>query len=85
MEILLGRKGKSCSGTVPAELDYDMWLGPAQYKPYNSHRVHFTFGILGIDGGGLGDMGQHYIDPVQYILGKIIQSIKVEVDAPSNI
>ena len=28
---------------VPAELDYDMWLGPAPYKPYNSHRVHSTF------------------------------------------
>ena len=25
---------------VPAELDYDMWLGPAPYKPYNKHRVH---------------------------------------------
>ena len=28
---------------VPAELDYDMWLGPAPYKPYNPHRVHGTF------------------------------------------
>jgi hypothetical protein len=25
---------------VPQELDYDMWLGPAPYKPYNAHRVH---------------------------------------------
>jgi hypothetical protein len=53
---------------VPAELDYDMWLGPAPYKPYNPHRVHSTFrGYWDYDGGGLGDMGQHYIDPVQYI------------------
>ena len=28
---------------VPAELDYDMWLGPAPYKPYNVHRTHSTF------------------------------------------
>ncbi len=49
---------------VPAELDYDMWLGPAPYKPYNPHRVHQTFrGYWDYDGGGLGDMGQHYIDP----------------------
>ena len=72
--------------TVPANLDYDMWLGPAQYKPYNSHRVHQTFrGYWDYDGGGLADMGQHYLDPVQYLLGKDNTSpVKVEVDAPQQ-
>lgn len=72
--------------TVPSCLDYDMWLGPAPYKPYNSHRVHQTFrGYWDYDGGGLGDMGQHYIDPVQYLLGKDNTSpVKVEVDAPQQ-
>ncbi len=72
--------------TVPAELDYDFWLGPAPYKPYNKHRVHQTFrGYWDYDGGGLGDMGQHYMDPVQYILGKDDTSpVKVEVDAPQQ-
>lgn len=71
---------------VPDELDYDMWLGPAPYKPYNAHRVHSTFrGYWDYDGGGLGDMGQHYIDPVQYLLGKDNTSpVKVEVDAPQQ-
>jgi predicted dehydrogenase len=71
---------------VPAELDYNMWLGPAPYKPYNPHRVHGTFrGYWDYDGGGLGDMGQHYIDPVQYILGKDNTSpIRVDVDAPQQ-
>lgn len=71
---------------VPADLDYDMWLGPAPYKPYNPHRVHTTFrGYWDYDGGGLGDMGQHYIDPVQYILGKDNTSpVKVEVDCPQQ-
>jgi predicted dehydrogenase len=56
---------------VPAELDYDMWLGPAPHKPYHPHRVHATFrGYWDYDGGGLGDMGQHYLDPVQYLLNK---------------
>ena len=68
---------------VPAELDYDRWLGPAPYKPYNAHRVHGTFrGYWDYDGGGLGDMGQHYLDPIQYFLGKDETSpVKVEVDA----
>ena len=71
---------------VPAELDYDMWLGPAPYKPYNAHRVHQTFrGYWDYDGGGLTDMGQHYMDPVQYFLGKDDESpVKVEVDAPQQ-
>ncbi len=71
---------------VPAELDYDMWLGPAPYKPYNSHRVHQTFrGYWDYDGGGLADMGQHYLDPIQYLLGKDNDlPVKIEVDAPQQ-
>lgn len=65
---------------VPAGLDYDMWLGPAPFKPYHPHRVHGSFrGYWDYDGGGLGDMGQHYLDPVQYLLGKDNES-PVEVD-----
>ena len=71
---------------APKELDYEMWLGPAPVKPYSTHRVHTTFrGYWDYDGGGLGDMGQHYLDPVQYFLGKDNESpIKVEVDAPQQ-
>lgn len=71
---------------VPAELDYEMWLGPAPFKPYNPHRVHSTFrGYWDYDGGGLGDMGQHYLDPVQYILGKDNESpVRIDVDAPQQ-
>jgi myo-inositol 2-dehydrogenase/D-chiro-inositol 1-dehydrogenase len=68
--------------SVPPELDYDFWLGPAPKKPYHPHRVHQTFrGYWNYDGGGLGDMGQHYLDPVQYILGKDDESpTKVEAE-----
>lgn len=68
---------------VPETLDYDRWLGPAPYKPYHVHRTHGTFrGYWDYDGGGLGDMGQHYLDPIQYFLGKDDTSpISVEVDA----
>ena len=71
---------------VPENLDYDMWLGPAPIKPYHPLRVHSKFrGFWDYDGGGLGDMGQHYLDPVQYMLNKDHTSpIKVEVDAPQQ-
>ena len=68
---------------VPEHFDYDFWLGPAPKKPYHPHRTHATFrGYWDYDGGGLGDMGQHYLDPVQYILGKDDTApISVEIDA----
>lgn len=71
---------------VPPELDYNFWLGPAPEKPYHPHRVHGTFrGYWDYDGGGLGDMGQHYLDPVQYILGKDNESpVQIETDAPKQ-
>jgi predicted dehydrogenase len=71
---------------VPEHLDYDFWLGPAPYKPYNPDRVHRKFrGYWDYDGGGLADMGQHYLDPVQYMLGKDDTSpVKIEIDAPQQ-
>ena len=71
---------------IPSELDYEMWLGPAPYKPYHPHRVHSTFrGYWDYDGGGLGDMGMHYLDPVQYILDKDNSSpVEIEADCPQQ-
>lgn len=71
---------------VPPELDYEFWLGPAPMKPYHPHRVHQSFrGYWDYDGGGLGDMGQHYLDPVQYILGKDDESpVKIEADTDAQ-
>jgi myo-inositol 2-dehydrogenase / D-chiro-inositol 1-dehydrogenase len=69
---------------VPAGFDYDLWLGPAPFKPYHKHRTHNTFrGYWDYDGGGLGDMGQHYLDPVQYLLDKDCTSpVEIAVDCP---
>ncbi|MFC1477265.1 gfo/Idh/MocA family oxidoreductase, partial [candidate division KSB1 bacterium] len=71
---------------VPNELDYDMWLGPAPYKPYHPHRVHESFrGYWDYDGGGLTDMGQHYLDPVQYLLEKDdTNPVEIDIDAPQQ-
>ena len=71
---------------VPKELDYEMWLGPAPFRPYHPHRVHGTFrGYWDYDGGGLGDMGMHYLDPVQYILDKDHTSpVEIEADCPQQ-
>lgn len=68
----------------PDDLDYDMWLGPAPWKPYTEHRTSGSFrGYWDYDGGGLADMGQHFLDPVQYLLDKDDTSpVKIEAYAP---
>lgn len=56
---------------IPEGFDYEMWLGPAPWKPYTAHRVGTSFrGYWDYDSGGLGDMAQHYLDPLQYLLCK---------------
>ncbi|NLZ07300.1 MAG: Gfo/Idh/MocA family oxidoreductase [Phycisphaerae bacterium] len=62
---------------VPETLDWDLWLGPAPYRPYHptylpgEWRRWWDFGT-----GTLGDMGCHIIDPAWWAL---------KLDAPTSI
>ena len=69
---------------IPADFDWDMWLGPAPWKPYTHHRAGTSFrGYWDYDSGGLGDMAQHYLDPLQYLLCKDETSpVKVAYKGP---
>ncbi len=70
----------------PSTFDWEMWLGPAPWKPYNRHRTHGTFrGYWDYDSGGLGDMAQHYLDPLQYLLCKDETSpVKIDYRGPKQ-
>lgn len=44
----------------PATLDWDLWLGPAPYRPYHPAYLPFTWrGWWDFGSGALGDMGCH--------------------------
>lgn len=55
---------------VPPELDWELWLGPAPWRPYNkgyhpvAWRAYYDF-----SGGGLTDWGAHHFDLAQWALG----------------
>ena len=54
---------------IPAELDWDLWLGPAAYLDYNPAYHPFNWrGWWRFGTGALGDMGCHIMDPVFRIL-----------------
>ena len=50
---------------VPANLDWDLWLGPAPWRPYHPAYAPFRWrGWWDFGSGGLGDMGIHNLAPV---------------------
>ncbi len=50
---------------VPDTLDWDLWLGPAPFRPYHPAYVPFKWrGWWDFGSGGLGDMGIHNLAPV---------------------
>lgn len=54
---------------IPSELDWDLWLGPAQYIDYNPAYLPFNWrGWWNFGTGALGDMACHIMDPVFRIL-----------------
>lgn len=56
--------------SVPAGVDYDMWLGPAPQRPFNPNRFHFNFRWYWDYAGGLmTDWGVHEIDIALYFMG----------------
>jgi hypothetical protein len=69
---------------VPRNLDWDMYCGPAPLKPFVRERVGGTHRCYwDYEGGGLSDMGQHYMDGVQWVYGKDDTSpVEIEPHAP---
>jgi predicted dehydrogenase len=52
-------------GPVPSGVDYNMWLGPAEKRPFNKNRFHYEFRWFWDYAGGLmTDWGVHLIDMV---------------------
>ena len=52
---------------VPKELDYKMWLGPAQEAAYTAARCHFNFRwINDYAPGYITDWGAHFLDVAQW-------------------
>jgi predicted dehydrogenase len=54
----------------PPELDWDLWLGPAPYRPYNPNRAiyHFRW-FWDYSGGQQTNLGQHSLDLVHWFIG----------------
>jgi predicted dehydrogenase len=54
---------------VPAGWDYDQWLGPVQWRPFVQARVDNWTCFWDTGEGMHTDMGTHYTDQMQWVLG----------------
>lgn len=85
IEILIPANNKFCDATwqpelVPDGLDWDMWLGPAPWRPFNRNSCHYNFRfILDFAAGQVTNWGAHYIDIAQWALG-MDESGPVEIE-----
>lgn len=63
---------------VPETLDWDQWIGPAPYRPYNTAYHPFNWRAwLDFGAGALGDMGCHVMDAAFWAL-KLKYPVSVE-------
>jgi predicted dehydrogenase len=71
---------------VPSHLNWDLYCGPSPHRPFHPPRFGGMHrGYWDYDGGGLGDMGQHKLDPITYLYGKDNTApVKVEPHAPPS-
>ncbi len=55
---------------VPADLDWELWLGSVPSRPYQTGIAPFAWrGFFEYGSGALGDMGCHNLDPLVWGLG----------------
>jgi predicted dehydrogenase len=54
---------------VPETMEWDLWLGPARYRPYHPcYHPDSWRGWIDFGNGGLGDMGCHLFDSIVWAL-----------------
>lgn len=73
-----GSIGNRPTTKSPADLDFNLWLGPAQEQPYHANLVHYNWHWFWDFGNGdLGNQGVHQMDVARWGIpdGKLPKSV----------
>jgi predicted dehydrogenase len=71
--------GRVKNSPVPEGVDWDTFLGPAPYRPFNENRFHYKWHWFWDTGNGdLGNQGPHQTDVGRWALKKITHPVRIQ-------
>lgn len=62
--------GKAPDSEPPATLDWDLWVGPRPYRPYNENIAPYKFRWHKDYSSQMGNWGVHYLDGLRWLTGE---------------
>lgn len=66
--------GKKKPEPPPAELDWDMWLGPRLWQPYQETITPYRFRWWKLFSSQMGNWGVHFLDAIRWCTGELAPS-----------
>ena len=66
--------GKSQPAAPPAELDWDMWLGPRPMRPYQDNITPYKFRWWKLYSSQMANFGVHRLDAIRWLTGELAPS-----------
>ena len=74
-----GSIGRVKDGVAPEGVDWDTFLGPAPYRPFNENRFHYKWHWFWDTGNGdFGNQGIHQADIARWILNKDSHPVRIQ-------
>ncbi len=63
--------GRAKPATPPADLDWDMWLGPRPERSYQENIAPYKFRWWHLYSSQMGNWGVHYLDAIRWLTGEL--------------
>ena len=74
-----GSIGHVKNGQIPDGVNWDAFLGPAPYRPFNENRFHYKWHWFWDTGSGdLGNQGIHQADISRWALNKLTHPVRIQ-------
>jgi predicted dehydrogenase len=74
-----GSIGHTGNSAVPEGVNWDAFLGPAPFRPFNLNRFHYKWHWFWDTGSGdLGNQGIHQADIARWTLDKLIHPVRIQ-------
>ncbi len=74
-----GSIGRVKDSDIPEGVNWDTFLGPAPYRPYNENRFHYKWHWFWDTGNGdFGNQGIHQADIGRWVLNKLTHPVRIQ-------